>query len=64
MSNITINGNQVTGTHANLDEAVNAAIAQAKQGRVVSIAQIVKTVQPNSGVTVTDVVTGQVEVVK
>ncbi len=64
MSHVTINGNQVTGTHANLAEAVNAAVAQARQGRVVAVAQIVKTAQPNSGVTLTDVVSGQSEIVK
>jgi len=61
---VTINGNQISGSQENLADAIAAAIAQARQGRVVSVAQIIKTAQPNTGVTITDTASGQTEVVK
>jgi hypothetical protein len=58
-----IDGNQVRSQHDTADQATNAAIALGKQGRSVEVVQAIKSVAPNSGVTVTDS-SGKVEVVK
>lgn len=50
---LVIIGSQVS-THENHADARAAAIAQAKRGVVATVAQLVETIQPNTGVVVTD----------
>lgn len=56
MSNthFVINGSNVTSAHPDEASAEASAMSQAKAGRTVSLAQLVKTYGPNTGVVVVD----------
>jgi hypothetical protein len=52
-THMVIDGNQVKSSHPDFDSAQAAAVLEAKAKRTVQIVQILSTVAPQTGVTIT-----------